>query len=169
MCFFELGRPTYNKRKKRGRKKNTSVNTRFTYKAYEKVLKEMENEKLYEKHAKVYFENFIELLNEKGIIEPFCVYERCWAVNGWENREFAKLIQKFSTEVRKVKRQSNDVRVSWNLFSPIILSAEHESFDEIRKSLEKDTNLKDSTIENVTQIIEELKKKVGEIYENMDK
>lgn len=166
--FFESGRPVYNKKKKRGPKKSTDVNTRYTNKAYQKVLKEMENGKMYEKHAKLYFEKFIELLNEKGIIEPFSVYERCWVVNGWENVEVAKLIENFSAEVRKVKPKSEEKRVSWNLFAPIMLSAEHESFDEIRKSLKEDISLKDSTIENVERIINELKEKVGEIHENND-
>ena len=167
--YFESGRPEYNKKKKRGRGKNTDVKTRYTNKAYQKVLKELDNDKMYVKHAKLYFEKFIELLNEKGIIEPFRVYERCWVVNGWENIEVAKLIENFSAEVRKVKPKSDDVRVSWNLFSPIMLSAEHESMDEIRKSLKEDISLKESTVENVMQIINELKEKVGGILENIDK
>ena len=154
--FFESKKTPYIKAKKRGRKKNISINTRYTHKAYENVLKEMDD-KMYWGHAKVYFENFLELLTEKGIIEPFRIYEKCWVVNGWENREFVKLIQKFCGLIRK---ERGGVKVSWNLFSPIILTADQEIFGGMNRQLVDDREMKVSSLKEIESIIEELKERV---------
>lgn len=154
--FFDSGKPAYNKKAKRGRKKVTVVNTRYTHKAYENVLKEMDD-KMYWGYAKVYFENFLELLTEKGIIEPFRIYEKCWVVNGWENREFVKLIQKFCGLIRK---ERGGVKVSWNLFSPIILTADQEIFGGMNRQLVDDAKMKVSSLKEIESIIEELKERV---------
>jgi hypothetical protein len=154
--FFESKKPPYIKAKKRGRKKNISINTRYTHKAYENVLKEMDD-KMYWGHAKVYFENFLELLTEKGIIEPFRIYEKCWVVNGWENREFVKLIQKFCGLIRK---ERGGVKVSWNLFSPIILTVDQEIFGGMNRQLVDDREMKVSSLKEIESIIEELKERV---------
>ena len=122
--------------KKPGPKKNTEVRTRYTLKAYKGVLKQFDEktksgQRVYKDDAARYFTTFLEILEDKKIIAPYRLYEKCWDIKYWENFEFAYLIQKFF-EVSEIKVVRPD-RIPWSLFTPIILSSEHNDIDEIRK------------------------------------
>jgi hypothetical protein len=86
-------------------------------------------------------------LEEENIIAPYPLYEKCWVINDWENFEFAYLIQRFF-EVSEIKVVLPD-RIPWSLFTPIILSSQHEKIDEIRKGRDGDTTRVDGKIEDI--------------------
>ena len=139
-------------KKKSGRKKNTEVRTRYTLKVYDGVLKQFDEkttsgQRVYKDDAARYFTTFLKILEEENIIAPYPLYEKCWVINDWENFEFAYLIQRFF-EVSEIKVVLPD-RIPWSLFTPIILSSQHEKIDEIRKGRDGDTTRVDGKIEDI--------------------
>lgn len=139
-------------KKKSGREKNTEVRTRYTCKNYNDVLKQFDEkttsgQRVYKDDAAQYFTTFLKILEEKNIIAPYPLYEKCWVITDWENFEFAYLIQRFF-EVSKIKVVLPD-RIPWSLFTPIILSSQHEKIDEIRKGRYGDTIRVDGKIDDI--------------------
>jgi hypothetical protein len=139
-------------KRKSGRKKNTEVRTRYTLKVYDGVLKQFDEkttsgQRVYKDDAARYFTTFLKILEEENIIAPYPLYEKCWVINDWENFEFAYLIQRFF-EVSEIKVVLPD-RIPWSLFTPIILSSQHEKIDEIRKGRDGDTTRVDGKIDDI--------------------
>ena len=139
-------------KRKSGRKKNTEVRTRYTLKVYDGVLKQFDEkttsgQRVYKDDAARYFTTFLKILEEENIIAPYPLYEKCWVINDWENIEFAYLIQRFF-EVSEIKVVLPE-RIPWSLFTPIILSSQHEKIDEIRKGRDGDTTRVDGKIEDI--------------------
>ena len=139
-------------KRKSGRKKNTEVRTRYTLKVYDGVLKQFDEkttsrQRVYKDDAARYFTTFLKILEDENIIAPYPLYEKCWVINDWENFEFAYLIQRFF-EVSEIKVVLPD-RIPWSLFTPIILSSQHEKIDEIRKGRDGDTTRVDGKIEDI--------------------
>ena len=92
-----------------------------------------------------YFEKFIDTLLRNDIIRRYHLYEKCWIVNGMENRDIAEIIAEFSNRITtKTKEYKEEIingkpvlveikNISWSLFSSIMLSSNGSVFDEIRK------------------------------------
>jgi hypothetical protein len=59
-----------------------------------------------------------------------------------------------------IRKERGGVKVSWNLFSPIILTADQEIFGGMNRQLVDDREMKVSSLKEIESIIEELKERV---------
>ena len=133
------------KKNKRGRKKNKTTRTRYTSNEYNAVINQLQDTTIYCPNAVGYFEKFMEVLLRDDVIRPHHLYEKCWIVNGMENRDIAEIIAEFSNRITtKTKEYKEEIingkpvlveikNISWSLFSSIMLSSNGSVFDEIRK------------------------------------
>ncbi len=132
------------------------VNTRYTCKAYEEVLKSFDDD-IYCTDAKLYFETLIQVLNEENVIKPCRIYEKCWIINNWFNSEFVELIVSFNDLIRAKAKD----RVSWKLFIPNFIAANKKPLEDIRR--QKMTNkISTKTINHIQKIITTVQHRVDE-------
>lgn len=121
-------------RSRRGKKRTLpSINTRYTQALYNNTLERLKTAKKYVADAEVYFEKFISLLEENGVLSPYLIYEKCWQLH-WHNRHFAMLYSLFykTIAVDIDKRNEKDV-IEWKLISPFVISQDENDIDGINK------------------------------------
>lgn len=110
------------------------VETRFTNKAYDSIIKELNSNKgnLWNENAVNLFKKFLRILEKEGIIERHKIYEKAWKIKNWSNIDFAELIAEFSKKIRKIDSSKKD-KITWQLFTPIIISADGKTLKDTRK------------------------------------
>lgn len=165
--YDEIMKNSVKKKNKRGRKKDATTSTRYTNNEYNAIIEQLKDTTTYCSNAVVYFEKFIDVLLRNDIIRRHHLYEKCWIVNGMENRDIAEIIAEFSnritTRISSVKEMIINGKlelveiknISWSLFAPIVLTSSGNVFDEIRKQYGHKA-IDDDLKKYIQQIMEEV-------------
>lgn len=139
--------------------KTLEVETKFTFDAYHKVLKELEKERGIEARRK--YECFIRSAEASKIIEKNDRYECCWKFPSLQNIDVAHLMDLLSNEIGLKNTDSARVGVPWKYFIPVFLSKEDKPFDSLKKSLnqhnERNDQLNDEHRAKAKSILAKLK------------
>ncbi len=129
-AFFNSG--IHGKYDTKLKKVNTNI-TRYTEKAYHKVLESILNnkDKVKRNVARTLFEKFLNEAVSIGLLEIDDRYEKCWRVKELSNDQFSFVIAEFCSRSYLIK---DDGSIPWGLFTPIILTKDCGPLDHLKKA-----------------------------------
>ena len=125
------------KKIKSGRPKDKSVKVRYTADSYEALINRLSTSKKYCSDAGKKFELFVRLLEEKKIITPVPIYEKCWMLE-WTITDFSQLYSMFYKRIAvNIEQRNQKDTIEWAYVTPILVSKDMRNINYIKAEYNK--------------------------------